>query len=302
VSRLDVKRELGPDDVATITALLAAAEAAEGRRPLSDHEWIDLERGGGDGFAAVLAWDGDDSGPVAYTQVSRQNESWGIELVIDPRRGRELAILGPMLLEAGLAVVASEGGGPVHWWVFEPTPDHERVAAEVGLRPGRLLHQMRRPLPTGLPVEVTTRPFRVGQDEAAWMAVNNRAFAGHPEQGGWTLATLQAREREPWFDADGFLLHERDGRLAAFCWTKIHADREPVLGEIYVIAVDPDFHGLGLGRAMTLAGLEHLAAGGVGTGMLYVDAANAAGMHLYEKLGFAVHHSDRAFVGHVDPA
>jgi mycothiol synthase len=161
--------------------------------------------------------------------------------------------------------------------------------------------QLRLALPLPADVErqsdLVLRPFVPVEDEDAWLDVNNRAFHWHPEQGGWDVATLKEREAEPWFDPAGFLLHERDGRLAGFCWTKVHADHAPPLGEIYVIAVDPDFHGLGLGRALVVAGLDSLAERGLRVGMLYVDADNTRAVGLYESLGFTVDHVDRAYTG-----
>ena len=63
-----------------------------------------------------------------------------------------------------------------------------------------------------------------------------------------------------------------------------------------MIAVDPDFQGLGLGRALVVAGLSWLAGRGLTLGMLYVDADNRAAVALYEQLGFTVDHVDRAYV------
>ena len=94
---------------------------------------------------------------------------------------------------------------------------------------------------------------------------------------------------------------ERDGRLAGFCWTKLHTDHDPALGEIYVIAVDPDFQGLGLGKQLTLAGLDSIARRGITVAMLYVDADYTAGVRLYEDLGFTVHRTDHAYVGDIAP-
>ena len=74
------------------------------------------------------------------------------------------------------------------------------------------------------------------------------------------------------------------------------------MGEIYAIAVDPDFPGLGLGTALTVAGLEHLAGRGLTVGMLYVDGGNTGAVTMYEQLGFTIHHTDRAYLGHVEAA
>jgi mycothiol synthase len=314
VRRIEVKRQLSPADVEAVTALVRLAEAADGHKPLDEHLFLDAAVGGGIDFAGVLAWGpgdrpdeagarpGEGSGhahPAAYAHVIRGTRRWELELVVDPRDRAELAAIGRELLTAALDVVRSQGGGHVHLWVYKPADVHDEIAAAVGLQRGRDLWQLRRPLPVGEPFSIETRPFVVGRDEEAWVDVNNRAFDWHPEQGGWTVDDLRSREAEPWFDPDGFLLHEREGHLAGFCWTKVHADHDPPLGEIYVIAVDPEVHGRGLGRALTLAGLDHLASEGLRVGMLYVDATNDPANKLYADLGFALDHVDRAFVGDI---
>jgi mycothiol synthase len=175
------------------------------------------------------------------------------------------------------------------------TPDDERIATDAGLALVREVLQLRRPLPADPAPPLAVRAFRPRVDDEAFLAVNNRAFRWHPDQSEWTVDDLRRNEAEPWFDPEGFLLHERDGRLAGFCWTKVHpatAD-DPAMGEIYVIAADPDFTGIGLGRALTLAGLDHLSRLGLTVGMLHVEGTNEAARALYDSLGFTVHSAHR---------
>jgi mycothiol synthase len=302
---LEIKRQMASDDIAHVTELLDTAARADGRRPLSDHLYLDLVNGGLDGFAGFLASEPGHNHPVAYAQISRGNDAYAFELVVHPHHRYEMATIGPELIESALEVVASDGGGQVNWWVFEPTSAHRKLAADADMVAGRSLYQMRRSLPTELDVTVATRAFAPGADDEAWLRVNNRAFATHGEQGGWTLDTFCQRQQEAWFDPAGFRVHDIDGRMAAFCWTKVHgaaAAGDEVIGEIYVIAVDPEFHGRGLGRQLTLAGLEHLADRGITTAMLYVDADNTAAVSLYERLGFRIQFTNAAFVADVAPA
>lgn len=287
-----------------VTELIHAAWRADGARPLNDHLWLDLREGGRQGFAGIIATDDSHSHIVAYCQVSRGNESWSLDLIVHPHNRYDTLEIAPDLLRAALEIVATEGGGHVHWWVFEPNNLHHQLADSVNLRPGRRLLQMRRPLPlTSDEVAAIstfeTQPFRVGVDEDAWLAVNNAAFARHPEQGGWTRETIEAREREPWFDANGFRMRWAGDDLAGFCWTKSNSESQPPMGEIYVIAMNPTFAGRGEGRKMTLAGLHSLAEQGHTIGMLYVDADNAPAVAVYSSLGFTAHHNEVAFVGDI---
>ena len=294
------------DAMEEVSSLIEAAWRADGARPLNDHLWLDLREGGRQGFAGVIARDDATHHIVGYCQVSRGNESWSLDLIVHPVHRYDSLEIAPDLIRSALGVVAAEGGGHVHWWVFEPNNIHRQLANEVGLHQGRRLLQLRRPLP--LPTDVVreisefdTCAFRLGVDESEWLAVNNSAFGHHPEQGGWTSEILEARMSEPWFDPEGFRLHHENGHLTAFCWTKIHSDITPPIGEIYVIAVDPSMASKGIGRKMTIAGLHYMEQQGITEGMLYVDADNASAVAMYTALGFTPHHEEHAFVGDIAP-
>ncbi len=309
IVRVDVVSSLEPQVRAEVRALVEDAERADGFPGLSDQAQLATEDGAPDGAISLLAPEGvaGDAANAASDELAGyaslrhepgQDGGWTIETVVRPeRRGDAADVLGA-LLDAALVEVGARGGGAVRAWLRADLARGAEKMAARGLQPTRELLQLRAPLPPEAVRDASSpplavRPFRPGRDEQAWLEVNARAFASHPEQGRWTLEDLTRREREPWFDPGGFLLHEVGGRLAGFCWTKVHLN--PVLGEIYVIGVDPDFQGRGLGRALTRAGLGHLATRGVPTAMLYVESTNTPALVLYRSLGFTEHHREVQF-------
>jgi mycothiol synthase len=202
-------------------------------------------------------------------------------------------------LDSALHQITAQGGGAVDLWIEEVERADDQLATDRGFEASRELWQLRCALPAVDP-DLEVRRFEP-EDAEEFLAVNNRAFSWHPEQGGMTLDDLASRQAESWYDPAGFLVHDVDGRMAGFCWTKVHEDTEPPMGEIYVIAVDPDFHGQGLGAPLTLAGLAHLSEAGLTIGMLYVESDNDAANTVYERIGFTRHHANRVYRRDVQP-
>ena len=268
-------------DAAAVTTARAGDLAVDGHDSIT----LRFERRGTDTEFEILGARGDEQDPGVITTLAKSIAEAGHL---------------PALVGSSIYLAADHPAEVLH-----PLP--EAVAGALGLIRHRDLLQLRRllPVPADHPIRtaarpVATRPFRASSDLAAWVRVNNRAFAAHADQGRETVATLEAHLAEPWFDGPGFLVADDDsrpGELSGFCWTKVHSPSapDPALGEIYVIGVDPSHRGEGLGPAFVLAGLDHLASVGISVGNLYVDADNKPALRLYDRLGFAMHQRRRVY-------
>ncbi|MDT7712174.1 MAG: mycothiol synthase [Pseudonocardiales bacterium] len=288
---------LREDQIADVLALLAAAKAVDGVHAISEAAMLRLGSHSRSRTGMHLLAHDSAGSLVGYAALDERAERPTAEFVVHPEHRRH-GIGG-----AVLAALFDRVDGPLWVWAHGEHPAALRLVQRAGLVSQRELLQLRRgladPIPARpLPDGVVLRAFVPGDDEAAVVRVNHRAFGWHPEQSRLDVSELLVLETQPWFDPQGFLLAvDPDDRLLGFHWTKVHSDG---LGEVYVLAVDPDAQGTGLGSALTVAGLAHLRARRVLEAMLYVDSDNAAAVRTYQKLGFAHHHTDVEFL--LDPA
>ena len=309
--RLEVVPHLDDHELRRLSVLLEHAVEADGVRPLSEHVSLHLRDGGDRGSRHLLAYVAPEHGAASslagylHLDVTDHVGGASAELAVDPaHRGHGV---GALLVRQALAESPDQA---LRLWAHGDLPAARALALRLGFTRVRSLWLMRRPLlapirVSPLPPGYSLRDFRPGEDDDAWLALNARAFAGHPEQERWSDHDLQQRMAEPWFDPAGFLLAVGpDGELAGYHWTKVHGRREhghEPLGEVYIVGVDPDRRGSGLGRALVLAGLAHLQAAGLREACLYVDASNAAAVGLYGRLGFVRGDTDVSYARDVPP-
>jgi mycothiol synthase len=262
----------GSADVGDVLSLAAAASTADGSPPFNDQALVELRSGEarvlGDRRAAALVRDGE------------------AELAVHPEHRRQG--LGARLVQTVLDATT----GPIAFWAHGDLPGARALGARFGAVETRRLLQQRAAVEPRAPRLIDgdrVAAFRPGVDDAAWLDLNSRAFADHPEQGSIDQRDLDARRADAWFDADDFVLLWRGDDLIAFCWLKVETGQP---GEFYAVGVDPEHQGEGLGGAVVDAGLTRLAERGVDTAALYVEGDNTSALRLYAARGFADHAVD----------
>lgn len=287
---------LTSDQQQQIRQLVTAATRIDGIAPVGEQVLRELPNTRTGHLIAA----GPDGGVAGYLNLAPGDDPAGAmgELVVHPEVRRQG--IGTGLLTAAIG----QTGGRVRFWAHGTRPAARAAAAALGMTAVRELMQMRRPLSDlpdlVVPGDVRIRTYSGPADDAELLRVNNAAFSWHPEQSGWTEADIAARRAESWFDPDGLFLafDDKAGRLLGFHWTKVHSEQRG-LGEVYVVGIDPAAQGRGLGKALTLIGVRHLAqrlaSHDEPAVMLYVESDNGAALRTYENLGFSVATIDTAY-------
>ena len=282
---------LTPGQARAVTALLDRVAAHDGVAPVDEAGRLQLRSATRtDGVLHLIVPGPDaDHGPIAYASVLPDGTAQG---AVDPAHRR--AGHGTALLEA-----IREHRPDARFWAHGALEPALALLSGAGLVPARTLLTMRRDLaeeiaaPRPVPEGVEVGAFDAARDADAWVELNARAFADHPEQGSMTRADLEARMAEPWFDARGFHVARRDDRLLAFVWTK-HEAGSPV-GEIYVVATAPEAQGTGLASILLARALAGLRERGAHEAELYVEGSSTGAVRLYERMGFEVSGRDVQF-------
>lgn len=290
---------LTPEQTESIRELLLAARAVDGRPEVAPSGPLPSEFADGAHLLGLI-----DDSLVGYGHLDERGDAFGRqvgELIVHPE-GR-----GQGHGAALFAELAGRSAGTLRVWSHGDHPAAAVIAGRAGFRRARELLRMHADL-TGIalaapvpPPGTQIRTFRQGIDEQAVVEVNARAFSWHPEQGAMTVEDLVRDQRQDWFDPAGFFLAVTDGRLLGFHWTKVHPPapdaesdyfRGAPVGEVYVVGVDPEAQGGGLGKALTLAGLVHLRDRGLRHVILYVEGDNAPAVAVYRGLGFRTQTTD----------
>ena len=121
--------------------------------------------------------------------------------------------------------------------------------------------------------------------------IQNRSFAGYWGYNPNTVETITYRLNLSNHSLEDVVLACDGDKVIGYCWTEVIYERETISesrGRIFMLGVDPDYRGKGVGRTVLLAGLARLKSKGLWVAELTVDSENKAACALYHSLGFEV--------------
>jgi mycothiol synthase len=287
--------ELLPEDLRLgVLDLIQRSAIFDNSPPIAEHILLHLRHGGDKSDSHLVHQE--QSKVIGYAHLDQTDLVAGpsVELVVDPDH-RSFGI-GKQLLSKAVEIC----GQNLRLWVHGENEAAAALADSFNFEKIRAVLQMQKQLTDieklpEIDPKIIIRSFLPGLDSNDWLSLNNKVFKDHPEQSDWQLSDLNHRLGEEWFDERGFFIASLNNQMIGSTWTKIHgalthdhggSHDHPAIGEIYITAVDPDYSGSGLGRALTITALNYLKYQGLTDAMLYVDFDNTRALKLYNSLGF----------------
>jgi len=137
------------------------------------------------------------------------------------------------------------------------------------------------------------RHLEVGEEDKLTL-IQNRAFAGSWGYNPNTVETIAHRINLGTCSPGDVILACGGDEVVGYCWTEVIGEGAGGRGKgrIYMIGVDPDHRGRGVGEKVLRAGLAYLKGKGVTVTELNVDGENEAALALYRSFGFEIRESD----------
>jgi mycothiol synthase len=133
------------------------------------------------------------------------------------------------------------------------------------------------------------RHLRKGEEEKLTQ-IQNRSFANTWGYSPNTPENIIYRINLPHCSLEDIILAFKVDKPIGYCWTRMNygEDNHEVGGQgrIYMLGVDPDYRGKGVGMQVLTAGLSYLKSRGVRIVQLTVDRDNKAARALYRMVGF----------------
>lgn len=211
---------------------------------------------------------------------------------LDQSLGEQIIAWG----DARTQTLSRERGVALRLRISALESEHGRIALleQHGFTIDRYFYRMARPLDGDLSEPSLPTGFRIvaGPYEAAeWLELFNNSFSDHWNNQPWSLDELEHERNAAHYQPQHDLVAiAPDGRVAGFSWGSIlktevpHGERD---GQIGLLGTHRDFRGIGLGRALLLAGMRELQRDGAKLAKLSVDADSPTGAtRLYTSVGF----------------
>jgi mycothiol synthase len=135
------------------------------------------------------------------------------------------------------------------------------------------------------------RSFQTGEEERLTQ-LQNRSFSGAWGYNANTVEEIIYRIGLPNCSPEDIIMAFDSDKPIGYCWTRINFQKNKApsegTGRIYMLGVDPDYRGKGLGKQLLLTGFSYLKSKGLQVVELTADRENKVACALYKSMGFTL--------------